>query len=169
MKLLLRGPLFANLLVCGPQLYPISLLSPGSLPTTMVTMRVRKRIKEWHLHCCRNCVALVPIHRQTKVTCHNFAEEDFRDFFLPGTNVDSLTDPDEATDPHGSTKPSLGTSDVDYAYFVSLKRQIPGPIKIFHQRLNRSDGGLTLPIKDLVTLQLFEVGICYGSFSINLQ
>ena len=41
---------------------------------------------------------------QTKVSCHNFAEEDFRDFLFPGTNVDSLADPSLGTSAVGSMK-----------------------------------------------------------------
>ena len=58
-----------------------------------------------HLRYCRDCVAFAPINHQTRVTCHNFAEVDFWDFFIRWTNIDSLTDSNEATDP--SLNPSF--------------------------------------------------------------
>ena len=46
-----------------------------------------------------DCLTRGPIHRQTRVTFYDFAEVNFRDFLLTETNVDSLTDRDEATNP----------------------------------------------------------------------
>ena len=43
--------------------------------------------KVQHLYCCRDCVTRGPIQRQTRVTFHNFAEVNFRDFLLTGTDV----------------------------------------------------------------------------------
>ena len=43
--------------------------------------------KSQHLHCCRDCVARSPIYRQARVTFHNFAEVNFRDFLLTETDV----------------------------------------------------------------------------------
>ena len=54
--------------------------------------------KDQHLYFCRDCLTRSPIHRQARVTFHNFAEVNFRDFLPTKTNVDSLTDRNEATD-----------------------------------------------------------------------
>ena len=101
------GPLFANLLFYEPQLYVTLLLSPDLLTIITINIRIQKEVdlpfnrkkKGQHLYYCRYCVTRGSIHRQARVTFYNVTEVIFRDFLLFGTNVDSLTDRNEATDP----------------------------------------------------------------------
>ena len=46
-----------------------------------------KNKKGQYLCCCRVCVTRDPIHRQAKVASHNFAEANFWDYLLTGTDV----------------------------------------------------------------------------------
>ena len=49
-------------------------------------MEVSSQKKDSHLYCSRDCAARGPIHRQARVTFHNFADVNFRDFL--GTGID---------------------------------------------------------------------------------
>ena len=89
--------------------------------------------KSQQLYCCRDCVTHGLIHRQARVTFHNFAEVNFRDFLLAGTGVeigtngkshyadcitgtfDSLIGTKPGTPCALVAEPSLGTSDLNYA------------------------------------------------------
>ena len=79
--MLFLSPLFAN---------PYHMrhnLSSDSFPTTIDTKQIQrivvlsfKKKKRQHLHYGRDCIALAPLHYQSRVTCQNIAGEDFRDF-----------------------------------------------------------------------------------------
>ena len=47
----------------------------------------KQKKKSQHLYCCRDCVTRGSIHRQTRVTIHNFAEVNFPDFLLTGADI----------------------------------------------------------------------------------
>ena len=59
-----------------------------SLTLTVIKIRIQKEmVVGQHLFCYRDCVSRDPIHCQTRVTFHNFAEVHFRDFLLTVSDV----------------------------------------------------------------------------------
>ena len=75
-------------IMCGIAFVTRLTINNNSNANTKENGDVLRKKKGQRLYCCRYCAIHGPIHHEAKMTFHNFAEVNFRDFLLTGTGVE---------------------------------------------------------------------------------